>query len=276
MHRRSKTVVLLTLSLALVLAGCVSEEDKGANASGSSSSGGSSGTTTGGGLYLKVESAYDMTPDDKTVQANCSIPLDSAAGTTDTCTVTMPEADLYFGRLTFTYGTGDPDQCAVVNFKPYYYQGSSAANFDAIYKLDYDPASPTDCSASPISSDCFNGVAVQIVPDFPSKRYLYIETSAALESTVEAPSANELDLSSNAYSSNNMSAANRTSDQWDPTSIVGGTTGSDNKTYLANTLQDYTVECRDVKYELIYQITLTVNSTPGSTISIPDWDDAGL
>jgi hypothetical protein len=236
-------------------------------------------TTTGGGatptptpastnipFSLKLETAWEGTTT-KTVEQTCEIPAGSASGTTLNCTVSVPEARLHFSKTYFTLATNSTSTCEVLLFQPYYYLAGTAAAF-----LPEWVDSAVDCTASPTPVDCYSGVAVDIVTDFPTFTGMYHLSASSLSNVYEAESANLSGRSSsNRWTSNNLTIRNA--------NIVIAGDG-----YSANSMVDYVGICADRWYQPIYTINLTVsdddestgNPAPNSAASnhFPDWNSA--
>lgn len=247
--------------LATFGTGCLAPQSDGVAgliaATATSTTSTTSSTTGTGNLYLIVSSAWETTPTDYTTQISCSVPTGSAVGTAVTCTGKIPEGQLYFSNLKFTVGTTTPSTCHTIIFRPYYYLASQAAGY-----IPPGSSSAVDCSASPIDSSCYNGVAKEIVPSFPDATGIYFLTSTGNESDYDASSGNSLEMGTNRYTCNN---------KVDKTAAVAG--------YVANTMQDYVAECRDEYFELQSKITLTIGDYDtgpaedpgGATDHFDDW-----
>ncbi|MBS1961054.1 MAG: hypothetical protein JST04_02475 [Bdellovibrionales bacterium] len=193
-------------------------------------------TTGSGDLYLIVSSAWETTPDSYVTQISCSVPSGSATGTAVTCSGKIPEGQLYFSNLKFTVGTTSSNTCHTIVFRPYYYVASTAAAY-----TPPGSTSAVDCSVLPLDGSCYNGAAKEIVPSFPDYSGVYFLTSTGNEADYTISSGNTLQQGTNRYTCNN---------KVDKTAAVAG--------YVANTMQDYVLECRDEYYELQRKITLTI------------------
>jgi len=256
-----RTFVRLTPAalLAISLSGCLTPQSDaltGLISSSASSSTTSSGTT--GNLYLKVSTAWETTPTIFETQITCRIPEGSAT-TSATCSGTVPEGQLHYSKIRFTVGTTNSSTCRILIFKPYYYVASNAAGFVP----PWDTTTTVDCSVgAPDDAACYDGVAKEIVTSFPTYTGMYFLTAEGAEQSYDASSANEIHHPSNRYTCNN---------KVDPTAAVAN--------YVANSMQNYVVECRDDHYNLQKQITLTFGDadlesgeTPGAgTDDFNDW-----
>lgn len=230
---------------AIIISGCLSPASEYAARTSSvvvAPATGGVQPSQGDALYLKVETAWENNKEEKTTIANCKIPYGSAPASFN-CAAIVPEAQLFYSDLTFTSGTADRVTCSVIEFSPYFYQGSSSANFFPTYKNDTSATVSIDCSAAPINADCFNGVAKVMVPTFPNKTGFYYLTSDRSELVKSVASANELGMASNKFSANNLA------DQVTPQAGV----------YVGNSMQNYRVDCRDFWNELHYSINFTLN-----------------
>lgn len=240
---RVSSIPLLILLASLGATGCgMREEAKSSSGTNLSSGGGSSGTTNSiaAALYLKVESAWDFNENPYKEQVLCTIPMNSAPVST-TCNVKIPEGELYFSKLKFTYGTGDGSQCKIYIFQPFYYRGTTTDNSYLPPWLMKPPASGFTCVADP-TPDCWHGPAT-LVPDFPDYAAWIYTTADGFEGKQTVRSAY-----SSGYVNNRWTANNKTNK-------AAGIAGE----YVANSMVDWAVECRDEWYELIYKLTLTIS-----------------
>lgn len=273
---------LLGVPVALsALSGClgVKEELKDSAAVVSSSSGSTTvaDASINAGLYFQFKTAWETDDTDFTTQGTCQIALNAAVGTTTTCNIAVPEAQLFFSKLTYVVGSADSTQCKRIIFRPYYYLGSTAAAFTPNWDATQ---TEVDCSTSPIPAECYNGVAAEIVTDFPSYRSMYFLTNLGQETTFNADSANNKTKLDNTYSCNNLADPSAAAGVYaaDGYSFVGGSTAG--TTNYDSRYQNYIVECRDEWNELVYKITarisdedLSTGETPGvpATDHYPDW-----
>ncbi|MBX9766454.1 MAG: hypothetical protein K2X47_04205, partial [Bdellovibrionales bacterium] len=84
------------------------------------------------------------------------------------CTVTIPEAQLYFSRLYFeAYALNGSSACDVIYFSPYSYLAATIAASPLGWS-----AADVDCAKPYEKADCWNGAAKHLVPGFPRNRAL--------------------------------------------------------------------------------------------------------
>lgn len=257
MERRSHILATLIVSSSFALSGCLAPQSVATtNLIAAASSASATAASMSGDLYLKVSTAWEETPDTWVDKVTCQIPLGSAT-VLSTCSGTVPEGQLHFSKIKFTVGTTNPTACKIVIFRPYYYMLSTGAAYTPPWG---DTA--IDCSTDP-TADCYDGVALDIVPSFPDFTALYYLTTNALENQYEATSSN-LKL---------RNATNR----WTCNNKVDQTAGVAN--YVASSMQNYVLECRDEYYTLQKRITLTFGDAdleagefPGNG-AIDDFDD---
>jgi hypothetical protein len=197
-----------------------------------------------GDIYLKVETAWETTPDVFQTQSICKIAQGSAAPSLACPQVDIPEGQLHYSKLKITVGSTNSAVCKIIVFHPYYYLGSTAA----IYTPPWAPSGPIDCSdhagpgGGPSLADCYDGVAKQMVTSFPTYTGMYFLTSLGNEVSYTADSANTKLISTNRWTCNNNPA---------PAAPIAD--------YVANSTKNYTVECRDEYYTLLKQLTLVIN-----------------
>lgn len=214
----------------------------------------------GTGVFLLVESAFEN-QNNFSLLKSCNVPFGTTPGSpaaTMACNLAVPEGNLYYSKLRFTIGTDDASTCAFVSFQPYYYQASSSAGF-----LPNWSQTPIDCSANPISADCFSGAALQIAPSFPTYRGTYILPTVESSHAYTIDSGNVKQRGSNRWTVNDLPIGKQAANRTPPGP------GSDN--YLANSYHDYVVTCRDPYYEAIYTITLYLTDINGPTEQIFTW-----
>lgn len=212
-------------------------------------------------LFLKVETTWETDEDNSlgpTTHANCTVPDGSAAGTTVACTANIPEGQLYYSNIKFTMGTNSPVTCSRLVFQPYYYKASVSATFRPFWSPDAD----IDCSGATAEAGatCYNGVATEIVPEFPKFRAVYFMTEVQAESSFTAKSGNKQSAGSNRWTSNNLLLADR-----------GANIAIPFDGYRANTFVDYSVICRDKWEEPIWEIDLTINDVDSTVDHIETW-----
>lgn len=222
-------------------------------------------------LYLNLISYYEGTTSaDQKSAGSCIVPKNTVAGSTEsniTCSVSIPEAQLYYSNLDFKIGTSDSNYCAIISFKPYYYLRSTSATFKP-YPSSTDVV---DCTDPSLEARCWGGAAPIIAPEFPKNFGTYFlpiaksSTSYTLTSSNSRRQSNtDKSLTTNTNVTNNLPSALRN------TSDSNANYGGD------GTFQDYVVECKNKWGENLYTITLTIsdedyeeNGTPQDTYY--DW-----
>lgn len=249
--------------------------------------------TIDGNMYFKVETARYDTPDVKTTKATCQI-LAGDPSTTKTCTVTIPEEELYYSKFYMTFGTAaaTASACKVIIFKPFAYLASYDAAFIAPWGRN---ASAVDCSrstaGSTLGAGCYNGAAKEIVPSFPDKTFIHffpdegVEGKAAVSSPYEAGMGYD-----NTWITNNLTdratainLANNTatSDRYIGTTLTttpGGLAKTGDMVY-----QDWGVYCMNEYYEPVYEIIIKIadqdivtGENPGDPVLDDFYDWVGL
>ncbi len=192
-------------------------------------------------LYFKLERKWEDQDEYEEETLVCTVPKDSAA-TDSTCSVTIPEARMFFSDFRFTWGSTNSSVCKVMIFRPYYFLGSNTSAAFVPY-WSTDQSSPLDCTVSPTPADCYMGSARYVVPSFPSNTSLYVLSAQQQEGSEEINSAIQNGLISNRLMSNNYAT---------PAAAIANE-------YVANSMQPYQVECRDEWYTLRHRITITIS-----------------
>jgi len=185
-----------------------------------------------------------------------------ADGTSKTCKLLIPEAELYYGKLKLDVAVTNQDKCRVFKFQPYYYMmNNSSATF--VPSTANPSFSSVDCSgaSSLPGASCFSGAALSIVPNFPIFRWIYNITKVTPSMSWTSSSAVSVWANSN-YDPGNKWAADELSDTSTPqTDFVG-----------AGNYQPYTFSCVDEKDDPQYQMTLHIIVDPGVGLDEPRWN----
>lgn len=222
-------------------------------------------------VYLKIERQLQSPPDAaKATVGICKVPMGSPRGTVVTCNpsfggdFSIPEGDLHYSKITFTSGTADAAQCPYLIFQPYYYVGSVSAGFVPSWNYTI-PADPIDCRPSKATAACFNGAATAMVPGFPATKGFIFLTNFVHESVNTLDSGFNKNQVSNRFTMNANSAWNSPftdpSDSSGYQSFVGDTAAaacSGAGTSCQAGHRDYSVECRDHDYDLIYGVVVVM------------------
>jgi hypothetical protein len=189
-----------------------------------------------GDAYLLVESAWELAPDEWETHGSCTTTGD---GSNNRCILRIPEGQLHFSHLRFTWGTDNTTSCQRVAFRPSYYLASRDPAFVPWWKAD---GSDTDCSSASLlgptedTKDCFYGAATELAPSWPSVIGTYFSTTTGtVEGRLEMDSANEQEATVG-----NLLTANLMDDE---TTSIGDF-------YFANSMRSYRVECRDKHEQL--------------------------
>ncbi|MBC7386493.1 MAG: hypothetical protein H7301_10090 [Cryobacterium sp.] len=195
-------------------------------------------TTPGlsGDVYLAVDSAWEMTDSNFMRQGECHVA--TGAAPTTNCTIRIPEGQLHFSKLKFTFGTTNPLLCQRVLFEPAYYVASKSATFKNNWT-----ATPTaiDCSilnpvtGEPTNAGCYYGAATVIYSDFPTTVGNYFSTTFGLESSKTLDSAN-----SKRIGSKNILACNKIDNP-----AIDIFDASANRIYVGGSMRSYTATCLD-------------------------------
>lgn len=211
-------------------------------------------------LYLSISSKWES-GGATTSHGACQIRTTSNSDSLE-CDISIPEGQMYYSDINFTMGTKFPQECATINFAPYYYRIDDS-------DTDYRPPGekePAKCATEAMSnSRCWGGAATQIVTGFPNSFGMYFMPSAKPQTTYTLGSGNTVRWTSgknNRLAVNNL--VNRTSD------IPGR--------YVANSMNDYYITCTDLWARPIYTIKLNLvdadtkdNNQDATQDQVPDW-----
>jgi hypothetical protein len=214
-------------------------------------------------LYFQLGSRWEMDGEGSYELAKaCEIPKLAPVGTSIPCHISVPEAKLYFSNLKFVVGTTMPAVCPRLIFSAYYYRRSN--------EPDFNPAGQTEainCSNTATKDDrrCYGGAAPAMFSDFPGSSGRYFNTNLKTQSTFDLPSEN----STRWYGGSSVNYLT-TNIITDPTLVV---TGNDADA-RAGQWQDYSVSCRDIWNEPIFEIEIFIQDenydTTGSD-HFTDW-----
>lgn len=235
--------------------------------------------TVAGDLYFKVETAREDRPEVKTTKLTCQIFAGDPAS--KTCTLTIPEEELFYSKFYMTFGASSGTGCKVINFTPFAYLGSYSATFKPPWLSN---PSAIDCNVDTagesLSADCYNGAAKEILPSFPQKTSRYFFPEEGVEGKFATKSPQEAGMAfDNTWITNNLV---------DPTTaILQGTldryVGTANGLGTDLVYQDWSIACLDEWYEPIYQITVRINDEditggdlPGDAVLDDMYDWEGL
>ena len=152
-------------------------------------------------LFISVVSKYDGTEGaagPETYHGVCNIDPDNLAANDTICNITIPEGMLHYSDLTFEYGTGNASLCPRIEFYPYYRRLSTSAAYTP-YKAD----SAIDCTDATLA-ECYDGAAVDIVPEFPKNIGLWFPTDTVTSLTATVNSAWSAESFGNTHTCNNL------------------------------------------------------------------------
>jgi len=233
--------------------------------------------TVTGDLYFKIETARQDRPEIKTTQLTCQIFAGDPAS--KTCTLTMPEEELYYSKFYMTFGTGNPLACKVMNFTPFAYLGSYSTTFMAPWL--YGPTAVdcnVDTSGEALTSGCYNGAAKELIASFPNETYKFFFPEEGVEGKVAIKSPQEAGMAfDNTWITNNLV------DTVNPI-LQGGLDryiGTAARRGRDLVYQDWSFACYDQWYEPVYQITIKIsdhditdNDNPGDPVldDMYDWE----
>lgn len=211
-------------------------------------------------LYLKVATQWENGGPAETAKT-CTVSSLSAPGEY-TCSVSIPEGQLYYSNVYFTFGTKLPSLCAMIEFVPYAYRRSTLANFHPTGAED-----EIDCSAAkPTEKKCYGGAGPTLISDYPKNKGYYFLPTITTETSYTLPSENTTRF----YEGQkvNYLAANN---------LTNRAASNGAKEYIGNTMTDYYFNCTDLWAHPVYSIKLTISdqdteSAEGVEDEIDDWD----
>lgn len=197
------------------------------------------------GTIWETDTANTVIP-----QGSCSFSVTD--GSSKNCNLSIPEAELYYGKLKLEAAITNQSKCGVFLFQPYYYMMGNSASF--IPSTANSSFGSLDCSGATSTPPvgCYAGAAVSIIPNFPAFRRIYSVTSVTPNMSWTASSA------VNVAASANYDPGNR----WTTNDLVDRATAQTD--YVSNSMQDYVFSCRDVNDDPIYSLTLKISVIPGS------------
>lgn len=184
------------------------------------------------------------------------------------CTVTVPEAQLFFSRLYFeVFALNGSSQCDVIYFSPYSYL---AEGIDTTTTLGWNTAE-VDCSKPLDKIECWNGAGKHLVPSFPrNNRILHTIKDLAYPTwcsgtMVESGFQAQKGFGTNRYITNDLAAGLRAA----PRTPLGLPDG-----YVANSMVDWRWSCADRFDDIQYSIRMTITDSDGAPNTIPSWTGA--
>jgi len=265
--------VLTAASISALIAfasGCLTPQSDAVTSLISSNASATVANSAGGDVYLSIDTAWESTPDTYVRHGTCQVNTGAAIRQT-TCTIRIPEGQLYFSNLRLTYGTANPTSCKRVQFVPAVYQMSD----DPAFVTPYDPSSAgIDCSATALidfpgmpglpalgsNLSCINGPARALYNDWPTTAFSYIVPVAGAlnEASEEIPSGNgnissfPTIIDGNYFT--NVATVNKIDD---PTSdVLSPTDGLE--MYLGNSMRPYRARCLDSREQILAEVLVYI------------------
>lgn len=242
--------------IIIQLVACGGSDPTSAPISGPGGGGtGSGASSTNSPLEISVRTNYSLSSV-KTEVVNCSLPsntLPSTPAANGTCTVQIPELDLYYSDLEFRVSTNSAATCAQIVFTPFQYRRSNSATF-----VNDADGTTIDCTAVPPDLYCFGGAAkfIQQLDSYPTNTAIYFLTANELSKSYTMLSADvNRSTDRHASMSENINVANNFTGNR-ATSVLDGAGGIVD--YVANSFVDYRFDCNDRWGETLYSWTLTI------------------
>lgn len=212
-------------------------------------------TEVKGTVLLKVSIAWEGTPDKFTDLQQFQVSGNSLDEGTASVQVSIPEEQLYYSLLKFEVEKPVLDEgCAVVVFRPYYYQKSIEPGFQP----DKNSDSTVDCSLKKDPA-CFGGPAKDLIEGFP-----LFDAQAKTDGKLSFV----FKQSTHKASDGNRYAAN---------DMIDGVPG-DTVSYVPGSIKDYTAYCEDIFGNELARINLQIkddNGTNPGTDHYCSWTSSG-
>lgn len=237
------------------------------------------GVPYGALLYFKVGLAWEYeSVSNYTFSSPCYVPAGSALGTRVPCTLTFPEAKLFYSHVKFRVGSLEATSCSRLVFQPYYFQRSNIMVADA-----WDPdVVQAECSKNPTNpadQKCWGGAAPILMKEqWPKNKSKYFVPTVGNQMDYIVESSNstrQLGYGVNWTITNDLTdTSGRATTPTPPLTIIGRTDR------IGGTWVDYQVRCEDLWGELQYAIDIvisdenTLNSVNGTVEdTFTDWDN---
>lgn len=218
-----------------------------------------------GDAYLTVSTAWESAPDQFQSFGTCALQT-GAALRTSTCILRIPEGQLHYSKVKFTYGTSNPGLCARVVFYP---ASFIASKTDVAFINTWSTAipAPVDCTVldgfgRPTNHGCYWGAAPRIMTDYPVTGGHYVLTAKSLEAFDTVNSENE-DRTSLRVAPSNLGICNK-----NDAPGVGMVAGGQNF-YVANSLTPYQVQCLDIFEQTLGTVNVFIADQDLSTGESP-------
>lgn len=229
-------------------------------------------------LYFKLGIAWES--DESEVYSyikTCALPPAAIAGSSQTCSLAIPELQLYYSKLQFKVGTLDRAACPFVSFTPYYYIRSTQEIVNT-----WDGQTSITCNTTPYAAGCVGGAGPAMLSNFGEQTGYYFVSAVSNEGNYPLESPNKKrqlgPTNTNLMVTNDI--ANPTAGQISSAPLPGGAypaADAFEKVTGAGTWQDYTVDCKDMWGATTHRITIkisdqnTATSTGGSVDHFADW-----
>lgn len=239
------------------------------------------GVENGSPLYFKLGIAWESdTTSNYTTVKTCYLAAGSVSGTHPTCTITVPELQLYYSKLNFKVGTLDTVNCPFVAFQPYYYLRSVN---DIVNDWDPDGTTVT-CSTEKFDPSCYGGAAPALMSDFGTNFGYYFQSSIGNEANYKLESSNQ--KRQLGFWPTNLMVTNDIADETAGSASGAGTKTWSQKVTAADAAtarpgetywQDYVVACKDIWGATTHSITITIsddnteNTSGGAVDHYYDW-----
>lgn len=218
---------------------------------------------SGGALKIKISSALVGAPDEYVLQEEKTFTGTSINDGNHQLDLSMDEAVLHYSRLKFEIEkTGESNDCEVIFFAPYTYKKSSASAYKATLFGEELNCSGVEPGPPPvpkeIPKECYGGPAKDIVPGFPLFGSIFTTQNKleALGKFTNEENTKDPRID-NRYYVNNMLEVDRDTGQ--------------PMYYVANTMSDYSVYCRDAFGNKLVDVQININDFDGASPN-PDVD----
>lgn len=198
---------------------------------------------------VEVLSQWETSDLPAKLQKQCGIEAGAARGTKLVCQVEIPEAELFFGELTFIATAQEKAGCTQLIYAPFFYLESRSPTFRRSASEE-----PINCFGpsetepflfmNDVPKGCFNGPAPDVIQEFPVRTAQYTPLAASEKIEFSTPSANFLKRGSNRYTVNNLPESLRTS------SFPG---------YIGSSMQDWEFICQDAYAEPVRHIVVKIS-----------------
>lgn len=251
-------IPILFVAFSMTLLGC--SEEKKPVADSSSTTPPVSGADSNTVLYLRIASQWENGGPGSTLDG-CVVSSLSAPGEYS-CSVSIPEGQLYYSDITFTYGTNQPSLCSIISFKPYAYRRSNINGYIPPGQED-----GIDCSnPDTIEKKCYGGAGPTLIEDYPKNKGHYFLPTVTTETTETLPSEN----TTRWYGGKpwNHLAANN---------LTNRAASDAGRQYVGGSMNDYYLQCLDIWAHPVYSIKLTISDQDteageGVEDEIDDWN----